>query len=61
MKIKLVKEYKLSGRIEYYVTLDGELIPETLTTDIFEAQEVYERVKLINSVNRFVVLIEEEI
>ena len=61
MKIKLVKEYKMSGRAEYYVTLDEEVVPGTLTTNIFEAQEVYEKVKLLNSVNRSVVLMEEEI
>jgi len=61
MKIQLVKIYELYGKVKYATLLDGEVAPESETEDVFDAQEIYERIKLVNSVNRTVVLLEEEI
>lgn len=61
MKIRLIKETKLSGNATYYVTLDDELQPGTVCASVAEAMEAYEDTKLQLLGKRTEILIQEEI
>lgn len=47
MKIELIKKQDLTGEVYYYTSVDGNLVPNSLSFDLQRAEDTYE--KIVNS------------